>query len=426
MVYFENKANMRHLYIPLCLLLSMPIIQAQDCFNEFQYYRVLSLQADAGQGIIPAHTIAIPFDSKSLVDAEKLQITAADLRIVDQDCNPLAFFVQDVANRNNNILYIAIPDLTQAGMEIQIYYGSRANVSPVIDGAAVFLFFDDFEDGVVDTNAWENVGAYTRWEEADGKLYFSGDATTGGIFQYVTPKVAFPGPITFDFAAPSNNNKVYGICDTSDIERVGFRYQSGSQSNDTMDIYVKLVDTINGGFFNGDFYPFIEVERERGNIISLTATIDPQQSLIMDRFENHTNGQFNNSNLAILDMEFDAIRPFFSSFGTSIELEYLGIRNTPQGFPAVTWGPEIPLTVSTNDLSGADLFACYPNPASDVLQVVYHGAGTFQVNIFNNLGQLVHTQYDNAGIDVSTWPKGSYVVKMKGGEQSKVSKVMIR
>lgn len=188
MVYFENKANMRHLYIPLCLLLSMPIIQAQGCFNEFQYYRVLSLQADAGQGTIPAHTVAIPFDSKSLVDAEKLQITAADLRIVDQDCNPLAFFVQDVANRNNNILYIAIPDLTQAGMEIQIYYGSRTNVSPVIDGAAVFLFFDDFEDGVVDTNAWENVGAYTRWEEADGKLYFSGMPKPVGYSSMLHPK----------------------------------------------------------------------------------------------------------------------------------------------------------------------------------------------------------------------------------------------
>jgi hypothetical protein len=413
-------------YLLFCYLFSLPFLEAQDCFNQFQYYRTISLQPEAGQGSIAAHTVAVPFDSKSLVEQEKLQITAADLRVVDADCNPLPFFVQDVANRNNNILYIAIPDLSQEGIEIQIYYGSRANVNPVIDGSSVFLFFDDFEDGILDTDNWENIGAYTRWEEADGKLHFAGDSGTGGIFQYVTPKVAYSGPITFDFAAPANNNKVYGICDTSDIERVGFRYQSGAQSNDTMDIYALLRDTTNGGFFPGDFYPYVVVERDKGNIMSISATIDPFKTLIVDRFENYSNGEVNSNNLTVNQMEFDAIRPFFSSFGASIELEYLGIRNTPQGFPIITWGPEIPLTVSTNDLLGSELFECYPNPASDLLQVKYHGTGDFQVNIFNQLGQLVHTQYENVGIDVSSWPKGSYVVKMQGGRQLQTAKVLIR
>ena len=352
-------------------------------------------------------------------------MTGADLRVVDENCNPLPFFIQDCGNRHNNVLYVALPDLAQSGMVLQLYYGSRSNVSSAIDGSAVFLFFDDFEDGVVDRDVWENVGAYSRWDESDGKMHFVGDAGTGGIFQYITPKVAFKGPFTFDFAAPSNNNQVYGICDTADIDRVGFRYQSGSQSNDTMDIYVKLRDTVDGGFFTGDLYPKIEVERGYGNIMALSATIDPQKSLIMDRFENHTNGQINTSNLVVLDMEFDVIRPYFSSFGTSVELEYVGVRATPAGFPNVTFGPEVSLTTSAEDLIAQNAFECFPNPVINHLQFKYDKLSNVDITITNNLGKQVHSQSDLQPLDVSQWPAGWYIVKLKDGEKAISKKILV-
>ncbi|MCB0662551.1 MAG: DUF2341 domain-containing protein [Saprospiraceae bacterium] len=413
---------MRFIYLLLSFVLIFGTIEAQDCFTTFKYYKAITLTPDAA---IAAHTIAIPFDSKSLVDGGKLLADGSDLRVVDADCNTLPFFIQDLANRDKNILYVAIPDIDPSGLELQVYYGATTNVSSEIDGTSVFLFFDDFEDGVVDMDTWENVGSYANWEESDGKMRYTGMSGSGGIFLYVTPKVAYTSPVTFDFVAPANNNKFYGICDTGDIERVGFRYQSGAQSNDTMDIYAVLRDTINGGFFPGDFYPFIVVEREVGNIMSIAATISPSKTLIVDRFENHSNGEANYNDLVVANMEFNAIRPFFTSFGASIAVDFVGIRSTPQGFPVITTGQEVQLITSTKELSGINSFECFPNPVTNTIRFNYENPGNITLTITNNLGKQVHNQSDLQSLDISQWPAGWYIVKLKDGEKTISKKIVV-
>ncbi len=83
-----------------------------------------------------------------------------------------------------------------------------------------------------------------------------------------------------------------------------------------------------------------------------------------------------------------------------------------------TWGNSCTL-VATETLDTETYFKCYPNPANDVLHLDFDASSTAPhfIQLYNALGQLVLSKTSDATtptLDVSTLPRGMYVVKVLG------------
>ncbi len=385
---------------------------AQDCFSEFSYYREITLTATASQQQILSHTVAIPFNSKELFDNQKIQADGSDLRIVDSDCNELSFFITGVSERGKNIIYVSVPSIDESGITLGVYYGSTKAVDNRIDGSAVFEFFDDFEDGVVDQDKWESVGAYDLWDESDGQMRFTGRFGDGGIFQYVTPRHGFLEPTTFDFAANANNSQVYGICDTADIKRIGLRYNTGAQDFDTLDIIALMNDTLNGGSNPGIQYPYVQVTRNDINIISVTTFTDENQDLNFTRFENHSSNDRNLDTLTVTQIEFSSMRPFFSSFGTPIKVDFVGIRAGINAVPEIQYGVEKNLITSSQKIVLDETIQIFPNPAVDNITIEASGRPVNRIEVYNLVGIKMMDLPYKRNIDVSDLQPGHYLIHL--------------
>ena len=127
----------------------------------------------------------------------------------------LNHFVEEWDDVNHNArIWIKIPSIPANGTK-KIYL--RINTSRTTDlsnGNNVFDFFDDFEDGVLDTDKW--VKEYGVWEEYNGYIHGEGtnekwDTNTGGAV--LRSKQTFDG----DFIAVAKVN----ITSTNGYDRLG-------------------------------------------------------------------------------------------------------------------------------------------------------------------------------------------------------------
>ena len=79
---------------------------------------------------------------------------------------------------------------------------------------------------------------------------------------------------------------------------------------------------------------------------------------------------------------------------------------------------------SVNSIKNESEFVIYPNPANNFIQLKYNGKtlSNVEVKIFDILGKIVFTkninltQSDEQTIDVSSLPKGIYIVKISGND----------
>ncbi len=94
----------------------------------------------------------------------------ADIQMGDTQGNPLPFWTERVMTNSQAVVWVKIPSLAALGTtNVYLYYGN-SSVTNRGDGDAVFRFFDDFEDGVINTNKWplRNLGGFIT--ESNGAL----------------------------------------------------------------------------------------------------------------------------------------------------------------------------------------------------------------------------------------------------------------
>ncbi|MFB6317872.1 DUF2341 domain-containing protein [Saccharicrinis sp. FJH54] len=397
----------------LYFLLAMPMaLSAQDCFTDYKFKRTVSLTSETDVTTISAHTVAIPWQTKELYDAGKLMADGTDIRVTDASCNELPFFVQGIPDYENNVLYVRVPDITEEGLTLTVYYGKSSETASKIDGPSVFdLFFDDFEDGELGTDRWTTVGQYTKWTEADGKMTYNGAYGNGNMFLYVTTKAYFEGKLTFDFTASASNSKFFGIADTAGLNRFGFRYKSGARSYDTLDIVATLKDTINGGTSDGKTYPFVKTPRDIPNIVSISAYVDEQNKAQVTHFKNFNTGDENRDTFQVSFLDMYVMRPFFSSFGVDIDMDFVGIRTSPGAYPLIAWNDEEYLATSTKNISEENKPLIYPNPGKGILNFTEGIERPTRITIFDISGKLVYSSDFIPVLHVQHLNSGQYVLK---------------
>lgn len=117
------------------------------------------------------HPVLVAFDSSTAVTDGKLQSDGRDLRVYDSDgITPLPYWIESGVGTATTKVWVKLPALAASGQRtISLMYGSGSTAVAQSSGSAVFPFFDDFNDGSLDTSIWttHNGGTIT---EANGVL----------------------------------------------------------------------------------------------------------------------------------------------------------------------------------------------------------------------------------------------------------------
>ena len=174
-----------------------------------------------------------------------------DLRFEDTNTQQsLSYWIQTWNNVGTSIVWVAVSNAGTTG--IKLYYG-KTGAAASSSGTNTFIFFDDFDDGVIDTARWTVGGAMTEvggyaTGAASGSDYFFGKTripidtlTCVRMRNRAAPNVQIARP-----AVLASNGNPYLT--------VGFGWQDFSDGNRYTDTYDAGITQNSIGAYNAGWY----------------------------------------------------------------------------------------------------------------------------------------------------------------------------
>jgi len=158
-------------------------------YPNWQYRRQITIQENSGNTLTD-YQVKLVIDTATLISEGKMNSDCSDMRFADIFGNPIPYWIESGQNTSNTIVWIKVPNIPASGTaRVYMYYGNPS-ASSESNGDATFEFFDDFEDGTIDTNKWTVDG--TTATEANGVLNIDGRETVVYSNELFTPPfVAF-------------------------------------------------------------------------------------------------------------------------------------------------------------------------------------------------------------------------------------------
>jgi len=153
------------------LLLTTPTLAWWN--TDWKYRRAITIQSD---NALTDYQILVQLNSINF-DFSKANPDGSDIRFVDEDdATKLSYWIEEWnASSQTAKIWVKVPSIPAGEKTIYLYYNNSDAVSES-DGEAVFEFFDDFEDGVIDTSKWTIIS--DNWVEENGYLKGTGDGST--------------------------------------------------------------------------------------------------------------------------------------------------------------------------------------------------------------------------------------------------------
>ncbi len=124
-----------------------------------------SINVSGGSVDVWNYTIRVVVDTSSLISAGKMRSDCGDIRFVDRSGKLLDYWVESGCGSVSTVIWVKVPFISASkGTEIFMVYGN-ANATSRSNASAVFVFYDDFDDGLLDGwslshdcgNAWNEV-----------------------------------------------------------------------------------------------------------------------------------------------------------------------------------------------------------------------------------------------------------------------------
>jgi hypothetical protein len=142
------------------------------------YARPITLSNPSGVAIY-SYPVPVELDSAAAIAADKMRVDCGDLRFASAD-GELAYWIESGCNSAATRIWVKVAYIPTGSSTITVTYG-HSSLSPASDGRATFLFFDDFEDGLVDDVYWQLTDeAWYTIEESGGamRIYGATDVNT--------------------------------------------------------------------------------------------------------------------------------------------------------------------------------------------------------------------------------------------------------
>ncbi len=144
----------------------------------------------------------VTLDTAGRIAQGKLRTDCGDLRFNDAYGN-LDYWQEDGCNTDNTRLWVRVPVLPAGSSQITMTYGMPWSAS-ASDGRHTFVFFDDFDVGVMDTTHWwKDSGAWYTVIETGGAMRIFGatDSSQQGTsvgFGLMTETLTLPASFAID------------------------------------------------------------------------------------------------------------------------------------------------------------------------------------------------------------------------------------
>jgi len=146
------------------------------------YRRAITITEHSGSTLTD-YQIRIDLNSSNF-DFSKANPDGSDIRFTDSDGTTLlSYWIEKWDSVNEEaVVWVKVPSIPANGSAtIYMYYGN-SSATDESDGDSTFPFFDDFEDGVIDSNKWsitaDQEGAVV---EENGTLIVYGSSTPDGV-----------------------------------------------------------------------------------------------------------------------------------------------------------------------------------------------------------------------------------------------------
>ncbi|MFH7873596.1 MAG: DUF2341 domain-containing protein, partial [Candidatus Aenigmatarchaeota archaeon] len=136
----------------------------QGCWLQgFSYRKPITITNIQNSNNLTDYQVLVTLDTASLISAGKMRSDCGDIRFTDSDgLTLLNYWIESGCNSANTRIWVKIPSIPAGSTKtIYVYYGNPS-ASSMSNGDATFDFFDDFEDGVINTNKWTTVGVVTE------------------------------------------------------------------------------------------------------------------------------------------------------------------------------------------------------------------------------------------------------------------------
>ncbi|MCM2281205.1 MAG: DUF2341 domain-containing protein [Bdellovibrionaceae bacterium] len=119
------------------------------------YRRLIQVNNSGNANALTDYTIKVTLNTASLVTASHMKADCSDIRFTSYDSATLfSHWIESGCNTASTKIWVEVGTISaNATTSIYAYYGDPALTS-VADGAATFLFFDDFVGTTLDTTKW--------------------------------------------------------------------------------------------------------------------------------------------------------------------------------------------------------------------------------------------------------------------------------
>jgi len=116
-----------------------------------------------------------------------------DIRFTNASTDLLNYWIESVNTGKNATFWVKIDgNLSASNQEIYIYYSSP-NATNISNGTKTFEFFDDFDDGSIDTNKWNaSSGSTVSMTESGGSGKLTGSSSGSWNVGYFKTLTTFP------------------------------------------------------------------------------------------------------------------------------------------------------------------------------------------------------------------------------------------
>lgn len=407
------------------LLLFSQLAFSQNCFTDFKYYRPLKVVNPDAIALTDMQ-VHFELETASLLDSSKLAVDGSDIRIMDENCTPVPFYVSAISDSGNSTIWMKLASIpANDTLHLQLYYGNDTTMT-ASNGDDTFIFFDDFSLDSVDVSKWEAVGEFQKFQTNNGVFEYASTGTSSGSrFKFARTTMSFSEEVILEFNAEVSNSNGFGFSSTDTIlERIIFR-QSGF-GFDTLNQVAFNTDTITNGISIDQAYPLIRFPRRVPTDGRLRAKI-VGETLNITEFVNTTDNSINTDTFELSQIKMRAFHFIVSSFSSqTIYMDFLRVRKPGGDSVGFVLGMEEVLIVDTMTVDTTTSIGqryeyqltIYPNPSQGQISVEGLQAGKHSFVIKNLHGQDVWSLEKNiqSGIErleLPELPEGHYWISVR-------------
>ncbi len=406
------------------LVLATLVARAQ-CLKSWQYFVPIAI-TNSTSGTLTNYQVKIYVNTAVPTLAGKMSPTCDDVRFTDTFCNNLPFWIENGINTDSTLIWVKVPTIPTTGTAIKMYYGNPSLLT-TSNGDSTFIFFDNFQGKDLDTNKWQIFhSGSASFTVSSGALTISSDLDGA-----IRSKASFPSPIVLESNIISANVTAgyahhIALLRSDSASGVALTYGnyhgaycmllgSADQANATYGCSNQNVN-INPGTITGLWslsWPSSGVQYSSwpgGNLTGAISSHMPTANLRVGAGILYSGGGSFVTNM-IRVRKYSKIEPTDSVGTESTNGTGTGIKVTNAESTAIK---------------------IFPNPANDIVNIDLDAShtGFHTLTMTDMAGKLLYSRElnnldPNLQLQTNDYPKGIYLIKLTGVNQTFTQKLVI-